>query len=189
MQQQQLKQQLAEKQALAAVAGAAQRQRAAAARDANPLAKKIAQLQQDFDNARKRAADEKAGVTAAAVADVASKLLPLLDSFDAALAAQQQQLQQQGSADASPEAEQIHTVYTGLHNQLLSFLKSQGVTVIGEGDDVEGHPFDPAHMEAVMRQPAPAGAADGDVLRVLRKGYAVGERLVRPALVVVAYED
>lgn len=71
----------------------------------------------------------------------------------------------------------------------LLLCRSQGVTVIGEGDDVEGHPFDPAHMEAVMRQPAPAGAADGDVLRVLRKGYAVGERLVRPALVVVAYED
>jgi molecular chaperone GrpE (heat shock protein) len=110
-------------QALRAVAGAAQRQRAAAALEANPLAKKIAQLQQDFDNARKRAADEKAGITAAAVADVAAKLLPLLDSFDAALAAQQQ-LQQQGQAGGSArEAEQIHTVYTGLHNQLLSILK------------------------------------------------------------------
>ena len=74
---------------------------------------------------------------------------------------------------------------------MLSWLRcrSQGVTVIGEGDDVVGQAFDPALMEAVMRQPAPAGCADGDVLRVLRKGYAVGERLVRPALVVVAYED
>lgn len=52
-----------------------------------------------------------------------------------------------------------------------------------------GKPFDPEEMEAVMRQPAPAGFADGDVLSVLRKGYAVGNKLVRPALVVVAYED
>jgi molecular chaperone GrpE len=52
-----------------------------------------------------------------------------------------------------------------------------------------GKPFDPEEMEAVMRQPAPAGFADGDVLSVLRKGYAVGDKLVRPALVVVAYED
>jgi molecular chaperone GrpE (heat shock protein) len=110
-------------QALAAVAGAAQRQRAAAALDANPLAKKIAQLQQDFDNARKRAADENASVMATAVADVAAKLLPLLDSFDAALAAQLQLQQQQQGTAAAREAEQIHTVYTGLHNQLLSILK------------------------------------------------------------------
>jgi molecular chaperone GrpE (heat shock protein) len=110
-------------QALAAVAGAAQRQRAAAALDANPLAKKIAQLQQDFDNARKRAADEKSAVTATAVADVASKLLPLLDSFDAAFAAQLQLQQQDQGGAAAREAEQIHTVYTGLHNQLLSILK------------------------------------------------------------------
>jgi molecular chaperone GrpE (heat shock protein) len=38
-------------------------------------------------------------------------------------------------------------------------------------------------------QPDPAGAADAVVLAVLRKGYAVGDKLVRPALVVVAYED
>lgn len=67
--------------------------------------------------------------------------------------------------------------------------RSQGVSVIGEGDDVVGTSFDPAHMEAVMRQPAPAGFSDGDVLGVLRKGYTVGDRLVRPALVIVAYED
>jgi molecular chaperone GrpE len=71
----------------------------------------------------------------------------------------------------------------------LVCCRAQGVTVIGEGDDVVGKAFDPNHMEAVMRQPAPAGVADGDVLQVLRKGYAVGERLVRPALVIVAYED
>ena len=38
-------------------------------------------------------------------------------------------------------------------------------------------------------EPDPAGVADGDVLAVLRKGYAVGGKLVRPALVVVAYEE
>lgn len=61
--------------------------------------------------------------------------------------------------------------------------------MVGDNGDLVGRQFDPQEMEAVMRQPAPAGAADGDVLSVLRKGYAVGDRLVRPALVVVAYED
>lgn len=61
--------------------------------------------------------------------------------------------------------------------------------MLGQDGDLEGKPFDPAEMEAVMRQPAPAGFGDGEVLKVLRKGYAIGDRLVRPALVVVAYED
>lgn len=52
-----------------------------------------------------------------------------------------------------------------------------------------GQAFDPATMEAVMRALATAGLGDGDVLRVLRCGYRIGERLLRPALVVVAYED
>lgn len=61
--------------------------------------------------------------------------------------------------------------------------------MLGADGDLVGKPFDPQEMEAVMRQPAPAGFSDGDVLTVLRKGYAVGDKLVRPALVVVAYED
>jgi molecular chaperone GrpE len=60
--------------------------------------------------------------------------------------------------------------------------------VVGENGGLVGQQFDPATMEAVMRQPAPAGVRDGEVLQVLRAGYAVGERLVRPALVVVAYD-
>ena len=67
--------------------------------------------------------------------------------------------------------------------------RAQGARVIGGAGELVGQPFDPQEMEAVMRQPAPAGFADGDVLSVLRKGYAVGDKLVRPALVVVAYDD
>jgi molecular chaperone GrpE len=63
------------------------------------------------------------------------------------------------------------------------------VRIVGADGSLVGKPFDPEEMEAVMRQPAPAGFTDGDVLSVLRKGYAVGDKLVRPALVVVAYED
>lgn len=71
----------------------------------------------------------------------------------------------------------------------LCLCRSQGARIVGANGDLVGKPFDPQEMEAVMRQPAPAGVADGDVLTVLRKGYAVGDKLVRPALVVVAYED
>lgn len=54
------------------------------------------------------------------------------------------------------------------------------------GAEQEGAPFDPNIHEAVMRQPPPPGVGDDTVLRVLRAGYSVGERLVRPALVIVA---
>lgn len=59
----------------------------------------------------------------------------------------------------------------------------------GDEEPLVGQAFDPATMEAVMRALATAGLGDGDVLRVLRCGYRIGERLLRPALVVVAYED
>lgn len=120
MQQNDLKRKIAEKQALAAVADAARQQRQQASLQSNPLAKKIQQLQQDFDRARKRFEDEKSGVRSAAVAAVVEKLLPLLDSFDAALAARQQQ-QESGVVDR--DEEQIHLVYQGLNAQLLNILK------------------------------------------------------------------
>lgn len=61
--------------------------------------------------------------------------------------------------------------------------------MIGEDAAVEGKPFSPESMEAVMRQPTTAGFREGDVVKVLRCGYSVGDCLVRPALVVVAYDE
>jgi molecular chaperone GrpE len=52
----------------------------------------------------------------------------------------------------------------------------------------EGLPFDPASHEAVMRQAAPPGVRDDSVLKVLRSGYRVGDRLVRAPLVIVAQD-
>jgi molecular chaperone GrpE len=56
------------------------------------------------------------------------------------------------------------------------------------GQEQEGRPFDPALHEAVMRQPPPPGFSDDSVVKVLRAGYAVGGKLVRAALVIVAQE-
>lgn len=56
------------------------------------------------------------------------------------------------------------------------------------GPSQEGQPFDPNIHEAVMRSPPPPGTAPDTVLRVLRAGYRVGDRLVRPALVIVAQD-
>lgn len=64
--------------------------------------------------------------------------------------------------------------------------RQQGVEVLGQ--EQEGRPFDPALHEAVMRQPPPPGFSDDSVVKVLRAGYAVGGKLVRAALVIVAQE-
>eukprot|EP00879_Flechtneria_rotunda_P009011 GHRR01009436.1.p1 GENE.GHRR01009436.1~~GHRR01009436.1.p1 ORF type:complete len:501 (+),score=272.67 GHRR01009436.1:200-1504(+) len=122
MQRQQLKQQLAEKQAMAAVAEAAKLQKRAAEVAKNPLARQFEQLQADFDRARKRAAEEKAAVKDSTIVGVVKQLVPLLDSFDAALAAQQEQEQQDDSSVLSGEQE-IRRVYQSLHAQLLSILR------------------------------------------------------------------
>lgn len=65
------------------------------------------------------------------------------------------------------------------------FYRSHGVELISQ----EGVPFDPSLHEAVMRALAPQDVADGAVMRVLRKGYRLGGKLIRAALVIVAYRD
>jgi molecular chaperone GrpE len=106
-------------------------------------------------------------------------LLPLLDSFDAAIAARQV------AAAGTPQEETIHGAYGALHSQLLKVLQDNGVVTISE----VGVPFDPNLHEAVMRVPATDGQGDGEVVRCFRQGYQVGDQLVRPALVVVATTD
>lgn len=151
----------------------------------DPYARPARQLLEDLSRARQRAEQDKAAARDTATADVLSAWLPLLDSFDAALAAQEAQ---EARAGPPPEGEaNIHAAYRALHRQLLEILKLRGVTVLAA--EQEGRLFDPGEHEAVMRQPAPPGVADGSVLKVLRAGYRVGERLVRPALVIVAYEE
>jgi molecular chaperone GrpE (heat shock protein) len=118
-QQEQLRTQLAKKALQQAVAGAAQQQ--AAAQD--PAARKLQQLQADFARACDRAEQEKNGIRAAASADVLGRLLPLLDSFEAAEAALDKQQQQAGAAGSDREYEEARRVYNALHAQLLSIVK------------------------------------------------------------------
>ncbi|KAI8476108.1 MAG: GrpE nucleotide release factor [Monoraphidium minutum] len=140
---------------------------------------------EDLERARQRAELDKASARSGAVAAVLSAWLPLLDSFEAAVAAQ---AAAEARAGPPPEGEaRIHAAYRALHIQLLEILKQQGVEVLGR--EQEGAPFDPELHEAVMRRPPPPGARDGAVLQVLRQGYRVGDRLVRAALVVVAQDE
>lgn len=134
---------------------------------------RLLRLMADFDNFKKRAARERQESVKYAQESLLQKLLPTLDNFDMALSATQQ-----------PGAEGLEAIRTGLamvHNQLKATLVEAGLEEI----DATGKMFDPMVHEAVSQQPSPE-VPEGHVCQQLRKGYRLRERLLRPAMVVVA---
>jgi molecular chaperone GrpE len=127
----------------------------------------------DFDNFRKRAAREKQDAIKYANESLLAKLLPVLDSFDAALAAAA------GAPDKSAEA--LRTGLSLVQQQFKAALAETGVEEV----NAAGQPFDPNFHEAVAQQEC-AETPEGQVLQQLRKGYKFRDRLLRPATVIVA---
>jgi molecular chaperone GrpE len=140
--------------------------RAAAARDAQLRA--IA----DLDNVRKRTEREVQSARQYGAEKLLGELLGVADSLDLGLA-----------AAAKPEA-QVSALVEGLQltqKQLLSTLEKHGVKAV----DPRGEPFNPEFHEAVTMVPS-ADVPPNHVLNVMQKGYRLHERLLRPAMVVVA---
>jgi len=127
----------------------------------------------EFDNYRRRATRERQDAVRFAAIGLIEKLLPVLDTFDMAMNAAQ------GGAPATLESLQQGIVM--VQSQFKAILAEAGVQEI----DAEGQAFDPNLHEAVAHHES-AEVADGHVLKQLRKGYQIHERLVRPATVVVA---
>lgn len=125
----------------------------------------------EFDNYRKRVERERREYTEQATVDLIRELLPLLDDLERAAAAE--------ASAGGPEA--IRKGIELIHRRLLDILARRGVTVI----DPAGADFDPHLHEAVVRVPA-AGQRDGEVVEVFARGYRLGDRLLRPAMVKVA---
>ncbi len=125
----------------------------------------------EFDNYRKRTERERREQADRSVADILLELLPVLDDFERALNADAGG----GSVDAYRQGVEL------IHRQLLDLLKKRGVRPI----DAIGTPFDPHLHQAVATDVVEEGR-DGEVLEDLRRGYMIGERLLRPAMVRVA---
>ncbi len=139
---------------------------AAAAREAQLRA--IAEL----DNVRKRAEREILNASKFSAEKLLGELLGICDSVDLGLA-----------AASSPDV-QVKTITEGLEltrRQLVALLEKQGVTAV----DPRGLPFNPDFHEAVSMLPS-ADVAPNHVLNVMQKGYKLHERLLRPAMVIVA---
>jgi molecular chaperone GrpE len=128
----------------------------------------------DFDNFKKRAAREKQDSISYANESLLTKLLPVLDAFEMALAA----------AINAKEPAGAHSLQAGIvmiSNQLKSVLADSGLEEI----NATGKAFDPNLHEAVSEE-ATNEVPEGHVVRQIRKGYRFRNRLIRPAGVVVA---
>jgi molecular chaperone GrpE len=130
---------------------------------------RLLRLAADFDNYKKRAARERQEYVAFANERILKELLPILDDLERALSAAEQH-----------EEAQLEDGVRLVHRSLASLLERQGVKEIA----TEGK-FDPHVHEALLAQPSEE-KAQGDVLDVIQKGYTLGDRVVRPARVIVA---
>jgi molecular chaperone GrpE len=126
-------------------------------------------LAADFDNYRKRTAREHAELTQRANERLLNELLPVLDDLERAL-----------EAAAEHEEAKLEEGVRLVHRSLLGLVQRHGLTEIA----TEG-PFDPHVHEALLAQPG-EGAEEGSVLQVLQKGYRLGDKVIRPARVIVA---
>lgn len=126
----------------------------------------------DFDNFRKRTEKEKEELDNQVKRKTLSELLPVVDSFDLA----RTQIKPQTEAESS-----IQKSYQGVYKQLVDCLKRIGVAPMRP----EGKPFDPAMHEAVLREPTDE-YPEGTVLEELKRGYLLGDRVLRYAMVKVA---
>jgi molecular chaperone GrpE len=126
-------------------------------------------VQADFENYRKRAVRDQERLVAHAHERLVRELLPILDDLERAL----------GAAEQHEEAKLIEGVKL-VENSLRSALAKEGLVEIA----TDG-PFDPHVHEALLAQPR-ADAEPGTVLEVVQRGYRVGDRVVRPARVIVA---
>ena len=122
----------------------------------------------DFDNFRKRASREQESLVARAHERLMKALLPVLDDLERAL-----------EAAASHEEAQLEEGVRLVARELRAALEREGLEEIETGGA-----FDPHVHEALLSQPSEA--EEGAVIEVLQKGYRLGDRVLRPARVVIS---
>jgi molecular chaperone GrpE len=125
----------------------------------------------EFENYRKRIERERRDLSEYAGADILKAVLPLVDDLERAL-------------HAAATTDSVAAIRTGvelIHKQLLDLLKKKGVTPI----ESVGQDFDP-HIHQAVTQEVSEDHREGEVMQELARGYKLGDRLLRPAMVKVA---
>lgn len=139
-------------------------------RERDDYYERLLRITAEFDNYRKRTERERRERAEMAGMDVVRDLLPVVDDLERALAA---------PIDASGAA--LRGGIELIHRQLVDVLRRRGVEPL----DVVGQAFDPEWHEAVANEPA-NGRPDGEITAEVRRGYRVGQKLLRAAMVRVA---
>lgn len=129
---------------------------------------RMKRLQADFENFRRRTRQEKEELSSMVVQDFIKELLPMLDNFDRAMAAE--------ATDAVKFQQGVEMIY----NQLTDVLKNRGLELI----DTKAAKFDPNFHQAVMRVENPE-LEDETIAMELQKGYMVKGKVIRPSMVQV----
>ncbi|MEM7769498.1 MAG: nucleotide exchange factor GrpE [Cyanobacteria bacterium P01_E01_bin.6] len=128
----------------------------------------------DFENFRKRTQKDREELEQTIKCTTITELLPVVDNFERA----RSQIKPQTDGEMN-----IHKSYQSVYKQLVDGLKRLGVSPMR----AEGSPFDPNLHEAVMREPT-SDHPEGTVMEELMRGYMLGERVIRHAMVKVAAE-
>lgn len=129
---------------------------------------RLLRLQADFDNFRRRSAKEREEISAVVTQNFCKDMLPLLDNFERAMAAE--------TKDVEAFQKGVEMIFT----QFQEVLKKNGLEQI----EAVGQKFDPNFHQAVMRVEDPE-REDDTVAQELQKGYIVKGRVIRPSMVQV----
>ena len=129
---------------------------------------RVKRLQADFENFRRRTSKEREELANVVTQDLLKSMLPILDNFDRAMAAEQK--------DNESFQKGVEMIYTQLHET----LENAGLELI----DTAGQKFDPNFHQAVMRVENPE-LEDDTIAQELQKGYIVKGRVIRPSMVQV----
>ncbi|MFD0672107.1 nucleotide exchange factor GrpE [Cohnella sp. GCM10027633] len=127
--------------------------------------------QADFDNFRRRTAKEKEELAQYATAKLVGQLLPVLDNFERALAANGE------GAQGDSFAKGVDMI----HRQLFQALEAEGLKPMAP----VGQPFDPEHHQAIMQVESDE-YEEGTVVEVIQSGYWLKDKVIRPAMVKVS---
>ena len=148
----------------------------AAKKEAAEAADRLLRLQADWENYRRRTAAERLAERDRAAEKLVTNLLPVLDDMERA---SEHAL---STADGDEKIVQFAEGVNAVHAKMLDILGKEGVEVI----DPVGEPFDPLVHQAVGREENP-DVFDETVAQVYQKGYSMGGKVIRSAMVTVTY--
>ncbi|KAK3198247.1 hypothetical protein Dsin_021662 [Dipteronia sinensis] len=133
---------------------------------------RLIRISADFDNFRKRTEKERLSLVTNAQGEVVERLLQVLDNFERAKT--QIKVETEGE-------EKVNKSYQSIYKQLVEIFSSLGVVPV----ETIGKPFDPLLHEAIMREDSDI-YEEGIIIEEYRKGFKLGDRLLRPSMVKVS---